>query len=38
MSKKETIEVNIKKENPLFTILKNGKIPVIGISNKGFTN
>lgn len=32
------MEINIEKENPLITILKNGKIPVVRISNEGFKN
>lgn len=31
-----TIKVDIKKENPLKTIIKNGKIPVIRIAKEGF--
>lgn len=30
--------INLEKENPLITILKNGKIPVVRISNEGFKN
>ena len=32
------IKIDLEKENPLFTILKAGKIPVIRRSNEGFKN
>lgn len=35
---KNKIKINLEKENPLFTILKAGKIPVIRRSNDGFKN
>lgn len=41
MAKKGDINLtleDIKKENPLITIIKKGKIPVIRFSNKGFQN
>lgn len=39
MARKNTLfEVDITKENPLLTILKYGKIPVVRFSNKGFQN
>ena len=38
MAKKGTIKVDILKENPLLTILKNGKVPIVRIAKKGFQN
>lgn len=38
MAKKGCISVDVKKENPLLTIIKAGKIPVVRLSDKGFQN
>lgn len=38
MARKGTIVVDIKKENPLLTIIKAGKIPVVRLAEKGFQN
>lgn len=39
MAKKNTLfKVNIREENPLKTILKNGKIPVVRVNKTGFQN
>lgn len=38
MARKGNIEININKENPILTIIKNGKIPVVRVGIKGFQN
>ena len=39
MAKKNTLfKVDIREENPLKTILKNGKIPVVRVNKTGFQN
>lgn len=36
--KSNLFTIDVKKENPLITILRHGKIPVIRFANKGFQN
>ncbi len=38
MARKGNIVVDIKKENPLLTIIKAGKIPVVRLATTGFQN
>lgn len=38
MARKGNIEVDIKKENPLITIINAGKIPVVRLGKTGFQN
>lgn len=38
MARKGNIVVDIKKENPLLTIIKAGKIPVVRLAETGFQN